>query len=263
MPKIQVNDIEMYYETHGKGHALMLIAGYTADTRSWALVTEQLAQHFQVILMDNRGAGDSDAPDTPYSVDLMANDLIALADALKLDKPHVFGNSMGGAIVQSIGKYHGDKVDKIIISNSSRNFNSAAGYAREDHLKIFEKNGDHVEQFHLAKPWLFSAHFLSNSQTIDQIVELIKQNPKPQTIPGRKRQAKALSDFDSRTWISDIQNECLVLTSDEDIICLAKESQAMANTLPHAKLHTIEDCGHLPMIEYPDQVVETMLDFLK
>lgn len=262
MPKIQVNDIEMYYELHGQGQPLILISGYTADTLAWSLVFETLSKHFQVLMLDNRGAGESAAPNKPYTVEMMADDTMALAEVLKLKNPHVLGNSMGGAIVQAIGKYHGDKVNKLVISNSSSHFNNQFMIACEDHLRIFEKNHDLVEQFKLALPWLFASKFLSNKETIEQLMELTKNHPKPQSVVGRVNQFNALATFDSREWLKDIQNETLIITGDEDIICLAKESHFMNAQIPNSKLQMFEDCGHLPMVECPSMLTSTVLAYL-
>ena len=81
MPKVRVNDIEMYYEIHGKGTPLVHIGGLAGDARTWIRQIEHLSQHFQVLCFDNRGTGRTDCPDRPYSTKLFADDTVGLMDA--------------------------------------------------------------------------------------------------------------------------------------------------------------------------------------
>jgi 3-oxoadipate enol-lactonase len=80
MPKVRVNDIEMYYEIHGKGTPLVHIGGLAGDARTWMRQIEHLAQDFQVLCFDNRGTGRTDCPDRPYSTKLFADDTVGLMD---------------------------------------------------------------------------------------------------------------------------------------------------------------------------------------
>jgi 3-oxoadipate enol-lactonase len=96
MPRVRVNDIEMYYETHGKGTPLVHIGGLAGDARTWTRQIEHLAQYFQVLCFDNRGTGRTDCPDRPYSTKLFADDTVGLMDAVGIERAHIYGISMGG-----------------------------------------------------------------------------------------------------------------------------------------------------------------------
>ena len=74
MPKVQVNGIELYVETHGDGEPLLLIAGFACDHTMWSDVVGALAGHYRVIVFDNRGVGRSASPDSPYTIRMMASD---------------------------------------------------------------------------------------------------------------------------------------------------------------------------------------------
>ena len=67
MPFIQANGIDIYYELHGKGEPLVLISGFTEDHTAWDEVVETLAQSFCVLVFDNRGAGQTTSPKTPFT----------------------------------------------------------------------------------------------------------------------------------------------------------------------------------------------------
>src|SRR5215469_17759144 len=98
MPTVHVNGIDIYYETHGEGDPLVLIPGLATDVSEYQRIIAALADRYQVSALDNRGAGRSDKPDVPYSIEIMADDTAALLDALGITQTHVLGTSMGGRI---------------------------------------------------------------------------------------------------------------------------------------------------------------------
>ena len=102
MPVAQLKDVNLYYEIHGEGFPLILIAGFTADRTVWETILSDLAKHYQVIAFDNRGVGQSGCPDYPYTVDMMANDVVHLCKHLGITQAYFMGNSMGGAIAQTL-----------------------------------------------------------------------------------------------------------------------------------------------------------------
>src|SRR5579883_3238531 len=96
MPTIKVNDIDIYYEIHGEGKPLVLIGGLGIDLSEIESITHWLAQRYRVLVFDNRGAGRTDKPDVPYSIEMMAQDTEELMNALAIEQASVLGISMGG-----------------------------------------------------------------------------------------------------------------------------------------------------------------------
>ena len=125
MPKIKANNATFYYELVGKGQPIILIAGYTCDYSTWQLMMEQLSNHFQVLVFDNRGIGQTTDTNEPLSAELMAEDVIALSEQLHLDKPHIVGQSMGGTIAQTIAAKFPDKINKLCLLTTSAKWRHA------------------------------------------------------------------------------------------------------------------------------------------
>lgn len=98
MPKVNVGDINMYYEVHGEGEPLLLITGLGRDLTIWILQTREFSKKYQLMVFDNRGVGRTDAPDVPYSIEMMADDTAGLLDVLGIERAHILGLSMGGFI---------------------------------------------------------------------------------------------------------------------------------------------------------------------
>ena len=98
MPKVKVNDITINYEQQGSGEPLVLIPYLAADNACYAFQVADYAKHFTCISLDPRGAGETDKPDGTYSTELFADDVAGFMQAIGVEKAHVSGVSLGGAI---------------------------------------------------------------------------------------------------------------------------------------------------------------------
>lgn len=98
MPRLCINNVNIYYEVKGQGEPLLLIHGLTSSSRSWEKQVSMFTQHYRVITFDIRGHGKSDKPIGPYSIELFATDAVELMRFLGIDSAHVIGFSMGGMV---------------------------------------------------------------------------------------------------------------------------------------------------------------------
>lgn len=119
MPKIKVNEIEIYYEMQGSGAPLILISGLGYSSWQWHKMVPFLAEHFQVITFDNRGVGQSDKPAGPYTAQMLAADTAGLLDSLGIEKAIIAGHSMGGFIAQAMALDFPEKVAKLILCSTN------------------------------------------------------------------------------------------------------------------------------------------------
>ena len=93
MPTAKVGDINMYYEVHGEGEPLVMIPGGGGGVQSMLPRIKAFTQEYQVVVFDGRGIGRSDASDAPYSIEMLADDLAGLLDAISIERAHVYGAS--------------------------------------------------------------------------------------------------------------------------------------------------------------------------
>jgi pimeloyl-ACP methyl ester carboxylesterase len=119
MPTIQVNDIQMYYEIHGAGEPLVFIGGLGNDVSEFESITHWLAKTYQVLAFDNRGAGRTAKPNSPYSIEMMADDTEGLMHALDIPHAHIVGISMGGRIALALTLRYPQRVDKLVLVSTS------------------------------------------------------------------------------------------------------------------------------------------------
>jgi 3-oxoadipate enol-lactonase len=119
VPLIAVNDIELYYESHGSGAPLVMLGGLGLDVSEMGALAGPLAAWFRVIAVDNRGTGRSAKPAGPYSIEQMAADAAALMDRLDLARAHLLGISMGGRIAMALALARPERVDRLVLIATS------------------------------------------------------------------------------------------------------------------------------------------------
>lgn len=262
MPLLTLPLCDIYYQSYGSGTPLVCISGFTADRHIWDGILPLLTSHFRVILFDNPACGQSSIPRNNFTIKEMAQVTIGLCDHLNIETAYFMGNSMGGAIVQQIAHDYADRIKKAVISNS---FCKASDLPFRlfaiAKLAWFNSNLSLEDTIRSTLPWAFSTSFLTEAN-INKLIELRKNNPFPQTKEGYLAQLNALSGFDSRPWLKSIKTPCLLVTSDEDIICFEKHTQFMVNELMNSEYFSIEGVGHVPHIEKPEIFCKKIISFL-
>jgi pimeloyl-ACP methyl ester carboxylesterase len=260
---IQVNGIDLYYKIQGssENESLLLIAGFDSDSSTWAAMMRSLVQQYQVIRFDNRGIGQSSAPDSAYSIQQMADDAVALLDYLNISQVHVAGHSMGGQIAQELTLAHPEKIQSLILLSSW-----AKGDGKLNSLiKLF---GDLTQKLEGALyqrvllPWLFTDAFYSTPGTMEQLIEFIESYPFPPTPHGLYHQSRAILGSDTSDRLANIHCPTLVMVGKEDILTPVRFSEQLAQGIPNAELVILEQGGHAFVVESADTVAKVILDFL-
>ncbi len=258
---IEVNGQTLYYEIHGVGYPLVLIAGFNCNQSAWSLILRELACHFKVVTFDNRDAGKSSCPDIQYTIEDMADDVADLIDALKLDKPHLLGHSMGGAIAQHVAYKYPNKLSRLILSSTTAHFCTRSMYLQRFVESLMEQGLPREMQISCTLPWVYSNALLANPKAVYQVTQVLLNEPDIQSLPSFKRQSKALEMFDSRSWINCIKHPTLVIYGTEDLLCL-NDHVLLLKEIKSSKGFAFEETGHLPHIEQSKQFTLTVINFL-
>lgn len=262
MPQLSLNNISLYYEQHGQGPDLILIGGLSSDHQVWKSTVRLLSPHFRVLIFDNRGAGQSDTPDYPYTIEMMANDVLQLMAALKIDRAHIIGHSMGGAIAQQIALTAPEKINKLILM-STRAKISAIGdllFSMRERLQAMHMTDDLLAEF--VMPFLFSEAFLQNKMNVKGFAQWTLHNPNPQTALGFKNQFQASRSRDFTDQLSKITMPTLFIVGAEDILVPVKYALQFTKSLKNGTLITIPECAHMPHVEKSKEFVNSVLQFL-
>lgn len=261
MPTLEMEGIELFYEVHGTGKPLVLIAGYTGDHTFWNFMLNELANKFQVLIFDNRAIGQTKDTNTPFTLEIMAEDTMTLVERLGLENPVILGQSMGGAIAQIIAKNYATQIDKLIILNSAAKFSIRSEKVLESLLNCRKENIPFDLFIDAALPWFFSSDFLENSESIQAFKHALINNPYPQSVADQERQFNALRPFDSTKWINKITAPTMVISGIEDIIAPPEDGMALAKGIPNSQFITIPG-AHSSPVEQSFKVNQLIEQFL-
>jgi 3-oxoadipate enol-lactonase len=262
MPFISANSIELYYEIHGSGEPLLLIMGLSHNSLSWKRSLPALAEHFQVILFDNRGTGRSSKPETPYSIELMAEDARAVLDAADVKSAHVYGISMGGMIAQRLALAHPDRVRSLVLGcTTPGGANHVQPHPDIAMAMLSRASASPVEAAWAAVPILYSESFIQNHRdAIAEDIETRLQIPTP--AHGYMLQLQACLAHDTHDELDRITVPTLVIHGDADVLVPFENGLALKERIKEAEFFQVHGAGHLYVTEAQDESNQRVVDFL-
>ncbi|MEI8348904.1 MAG: alpha/beta hydrolase [Candidatus Omnitrophota bacterium] len=262
MPSVRINNIDCYYEIHGSGHPLVLIAGLASDSQSWQPIIGGLEKYFKVVVFDNRGIGRTLYPQENFQISALALDTVCLLDELAIEKADILGHSMGGYIAQEIAIEYPERVNKLILASTCAATSQKNKSIFDDLLKILE-NGKNYELF-IRKflNLIFTPEYLSNKENIESAVRAALDYPFPVTLEGLRLQVEALNNFSSQDRLHKIKSATLLMSGRKDILVTPEEALVLADKIPFVKTLYLENAAHSFQVEQPDFFVDHTLTFL-
>ncbi|MGE5594742.1 MAG: alpha/beta fold hydrolase [Hyphomicrobiales bacterium] len=263
MGTIEANGISIYYEQRGEGEDLVLVMGLGGHSGAWALNAPAFAKHYRVLTYDNRGAGRTSAPDEPYSMAGMADDLAALLDGLGIARAHVLGVSMGGMIAQEFAINYPERVNKLIVACSRARTSELRKLVSMAQRALWESGVPAEAIRAIQMPWGSTSAILQEERLPLERLELVHQDPYPIQKHAYLRQLDATMAHDTLDRLGKIRAETLVLVGAEDILTPPYESEEIARKIPGAKLRILPRGGHGFIGEYPLEFNRAVLDFLE
>lgn len=143
MEQVEVRDLSVCCELTGEGYPLVLIMGFSANMDWWdPELVDDLSKEFRVLAFDNRGAGRTVTPDEgEFTMELLADDTVALMDTLGVEKAHIVGMSMGGMIAQELALKYPEKVDKLVLGCTNCGGEQSVPPSREVLQTMMDRSG--------------------------------------------------------------------------------------------------------------------------
>lgn len=187
----------MYYEVYGNGEPLVLIHGLGLASSRWENQIPVFSQKYQVIVFDNRGVKQTDAPNSPYSTEEMADDTVALLQALNITKAHILGFSMGGMIAQYIAIKYPEIVNSLILISTASKYLARAKHLNQIWLKMMKEQVALEIIIKDVFSWVFTDKFFEDTAQVVTAVNFMLQQPYPQPIHGFAGQVAALWEHDT------------------------------------------------------------------
>jgi pimeloyl-ACP methyl ester carboxylesterase len=234
-----VNGIKIWYAVFGHGQPVILLHGGLANSNYWGNQVPALAKHYQVIVMDSRGHGRSTRDDQPYGYDLMASDVIALMDYLKIQKAAIVGWSDGAILGLDIAIHHPERLTKLFAFAANSDPSGVADISKSDVFNAYiaraEKEYEHLS----ATPTQYKAF-------LDQIGKMWATQPN-----FTEAQLRGIT---TPTWIVD---------ADHDEAIKRENTEYMAKMIPNSGLLLQPEVSHFSFLQDPQQFTNDVLHFLQ
>lgn len=270
MPDVTVNGCRLWYEVKGEGDYLLQIGGAGFAHENFGMVVDEFVKRFTVIDFDLRGYGLSDRPLQAYDMDVWADDVAALLDAIGIRKTHVHGSSMGGMVAIRLAAKYPEKIDGLVIGCSAAKSDTMAR-ARWDIWKALARAygmGSEPLALEIATQALTRSFMDSERgpEVVKNIQGVLERNCSVEVFCGA---CDAMRDMDLIPDLRRITAPTLVMGGDEDILTPITQgpqgagSAMIADLIPNGELYVMPGMGHTNLMEAPELSVEIVTSFLQ
>jgi len=240
-----------------------MIQGLGARAADWGpALPGALAGHFRVVMFDNRGTGASDKPRQGWTLEDMAEDALAVLDAVGAPRAHVIGVSMGGMIAQLVALDHAERVARLVLLSTNAGGASVVRPGPEM-MSVFQPpRGTPPDEIMRHALELISAPgwALSHPAEVEELVRISVELPTPKYAFTAQFQALLSSDRSER--VRHIAQPTLVVHGDADRLIPVENAHLLAERIPGARLEILHGVGHMAMWEAPQELSQVVLDFL-
>jgi pimeloyl-ACP methyl ester carboxylesterase len=265
--EIKIDDHNIVYLEGGKGPTILLLHGYTGDKDNWTLFADYLTKDYHVVIPDIPGYGESSMIEkASYDLSSQMSRLHKFAQALGLKKFHIVGNSMGGLFAGTYAVRYPDEVISLGLFDAG----GVRSLEKSIVMKIAEK--DFLEKGE-------NPLVLKDANDMPRLMALVFVKPPPFPYPIMKvtintslanhkfyeKEGKEIfPDFFSlEKDLPKIKAQTLILWGDQDKILDVSSVPVFEKGLKNHKTVIIKDCGHVPMIEKPQDTATHYIDFIK
>jgi 3-oxoadipate enol-lactonase len=264
MPKVKANGITMNYEQQGAGEPLVLIPFLAADNACYAFQVADYAKHFTCISIDPRGAGESDKPAGPYSMELFADDTAAFMQAIGVERAHVSGLSLGAATGLWLAGKYPQRVKSLSLHSGWTKTDPFLKVVVEGWRSIAKGLGSVTEMvIQGIFPFCFTPElYAAKPDYIDQLAAFVRSRP-TQSLDALMSQSSAVINHDALSTLAQIKAPTQITFGRHDLVTSTRFADAMKNGIKGSELTIFETCAHAPIYENVAGFNETTLAFLK
>lgn len=256
--KIRANGIDIRYEISGSGPWLALSHSLCCDGSMWVPQLAVLEKRFTVLRFDTRGHGGTDAPAGAYTFDQLSDDVLGLLDALKIERTHYCGLSMGGMIGQHLALKAPGRIDRLVLADTTSRMPAEAGPLWAERIRIATGQGMEPLVQPTLERWFTAPYRAAHPEVMETIGTLIRNTP----VAGYVGCAQAIARIDVTDRLNGIKAPTLVVVGRDDIGTPPAMSEAIAAAIPGARLEIIPEASHLSNIEQADAFNRLLMDFL-
>jgi len=242
-------------EGHSGSPPLVFSNSLGANYSMWDRQASKFRKKFRILRYDTRGHGQSSSTPGPYSIELLAKDVISLLDALDLDRVHFCGLSMGGMIGMWLGLNAPARLNKLVLCNTGAKIGTPASWGTR--IEAVRKNGMKSVAPAILERWFTAAFRQKAPETMANILKMIEEaNPE-----GYVACCAAIRDFDCREQLGKIHTATLVISGAHDPATPSQDGRFIAQQIPGARYVELE-AAHLSSIEAQDRFNGELAAFL-
>jgi len=260
MPYYQSGEIRLYFEEHGRGEPIVFLHGFTLDHRAWGPQVKFFSANYRVIIIDSRGHGKSDAPETGYGRDFRIQDLLELFQHLKLEQAHLVGLSMGGSTAIGFAlKYQSMLKSLTLVSTGAAGFKPGRKVARVDELAKSEG----VES--ARKQWLDwnMIYYKGKHQDVGKLLKkMIEEHSGAIWADAKRGNYPKTIDLEH---VHKLTVPTLIIAGGKDKIFVPL-SEELHRRIKKSQLIIMNGAGHILNLEFPqefDKILSNFLDSVK
>jgi len=270
----KINGLKLSYLIHGTGFPVIFIHGYGAKKEIWRTQVEDISKEFQTITFDLRGTGESDRPNIPYTMNMLAEDVKGLMNFIGVEKVHLIGRSFGGMIAQHFVLKYPEKVEKLILiaTNFGRTETDWVEIAKKGRLEEIETiKHDPLKAFKQKSRWVFHVKFRKEMEAnpskkffnIFSMEDLIRESTiNPSRSQDIINQAEAMKTHYTLERLHEIKNKTLLIAASHDRQTPVTVMTEMRKRIPNSELKVINEAGHFMTLSRASEVNEIILNFL-
>lgn len=268
--RIEVNGVDLWHRITGVGDPVVQIHGAGFGHYNFDPATPELSKRFRVIDFDMRGYGASDRPVQDYDMEVWADDVVGLLDALEIDRAHVHGTSMGGAIAIVVAGKYPERTRSVVINCGAAKLGASGKLIFKNWIDIARLDPDGPGSRILAEliTWqALSRRFLAEQDAValaNRMQEILRDSNSVEVFTAA---CQALCDMDVRDWLPRISSPALVLGGDEDVMTPWDQGpggagqQAIADGIPGAEVHLIRGANHSTIFDSTEEHNRVVGDF--
>ncbi len=259
--RIKANHIQINYELSGKKGAPVVVLSHSlaCSLVMWNPQMDDLGRHYQVLRYDMRGHGQSDVPPGLYTIELLADDVIGLLDALGVDRAHFVGLSVGGMIGQSLALNHAKRLKSLVLCDTSSAVPQEAQPIWQERIERTRAKGMESQVNETMERWFTPAFLKQDSPIVGLIRKQILATP----VAGYLGCAEAIRKLNYLDRLSEIKLPTLIMVGEEDPGAPVSASQAIHERIPGSKLVILPSARHLSNVEQAEAFNAALLEFLK
>lgn len=252
----------MHYVVTGKGEPVVLIHGHPFDHTMWYPQVVALSDCYEVITPDLRGYGLSTLPDPAQTnYEDYATDVLCLMDHLCIDSFHLGGLSQGGQIIMEIFRQAPSRIKSLIFADTFASLDTPeVKHGRYDTAARLEKEGMEAYSDEVIYKMIVPGHVKSMPAVAEHVVNMMKASSPVGAATALRARAKRIDYL--KEVFPGINVPTLVIVGRQDEFTPVAKAEEMQANLADCTLVIIEDAGHMPNLEQPDEFNKAVLEFL-